>query len=285
MLPEVARRLAEEIVGEPVGAGRAIGGGDINEAAVVETAGGRVFLKWRARTPPGFFAAEADGLARLAATGTVRVPRVLGFRDGRSVAGLALEYVEPAARGREAMADGGRRLAMLHALGGLAPGLDRDNFIGSLPQSNGAPHDGRWLTFLRERRLDAMADGLPGRVRQRLEGLPLERILEEPVGGCVLLHGDLWAGNFLAGAGGRGWLIDPAVYAGHPEVDLAMTRLFGGFDPSFYDAYQEVAGRFDGGLGDRLALLTLYPLLVHVRLFGGGYLARVEAILKRFGAA
>jgi fructosamine-3-kinase len=221
-------------------------------------------------------------LARLAATGTVRVPEVLGVLAGATPA-LVLAHVAAGPPSGSAMADAGRRLAQMHARRGLAPGLARDNFIGSLPQDNGAVGDGRWLTFLRQRRLEPLSDGLPGRVRRRLEALDLEAVLDEPAGGCALLHGDLWGGNLLCGEDGAGWVIDPAVYAGHPEVDLAMTRLFGGFDGRFYAAYQEVAGPFDRELDARLAVLNLIPLLVHVRLFGGSYLGQVESTLARYG--
>lgn len=285
-LPEAVVALLRGLGGGAPERARRVGGGSINHAALVSLAGGReVFVKWHPGAAPGFFGAEADGLRRLEATGTVRVPEVLGVLDEGAVPALVLEALEVVGRSEAAMADAGRRLAALHGTRGLAPGLERDNIIGSLPQANGAASDGRWLTFFGERRLGALAYGLPAGPRRRLEALipNLSRWLSEPEGGCALLHGDLWSGNLVCTRAGAGVLVDPAVYAGHPEVDLAMTRLFGGFSSSFYGAYQEVAGRFDPELDARLELYNLYPLLVHVHLFGGGYVGQVEATLRRFG--
>ncbi len=285
-LPPVARALARRTLGVPEAAqptARSVGGGCISEAARVEAAGRAVFLKWRDGAPADFFDAEADGLDRLRAAG-LRVPRVLGHaHDGRCGA-IALEALDEGAASARAMADAGRRLALLHGRRGLAPGLARDNYIGSLPQPNAPEPGGAWLAFWKQRRLLALSRGLPQGLRQRLERLDPTGVLAEPEGGCALLHGDLWSGNLLCDREGLAWFIDPAVYAGHPEVDLAMTRLFGGFPAAFYDAYQEVAGRFDREHLARCDLLNLTPLIVHARLFGAGYLSQVESVLTRFGA-
>jgi fructosamine-3-kinase len=275
--------LVEAITGQAPVAASAVAGGCINQAARVQTATGALFVKWRSGSPPGFFEVEADGLRRLAETGTVRVPAVLGFRDGGACGAIAMRWIEPGPSTGSAMADAGRRLARLHGERGLDPGLARDNVIGALPQPNEARPAERWLPFFRRQRVGALASGLSPRVRRKLEAFPFERFLDEPEGGCALLHGDLWSGNLVCDADGGGWLVDPAVYAGHPEVDLAMTRLFGGFAPAFYDAYQEVAGPLDREWLDRAEVLNLYPLLVHVHLFGGGYERQVEAVLDRFG--
>ncbi len=282
-LPAEVRAVAEAALAAPVRGARAAGGGSINEAAVVETDAGAAFAKWHLRAPAGFFEAEADGLSRLAATETVATPEVLACERRGDVAVLLLAYHAPGRSGDGAQAEAGRALALLHRRRGHAPGLERDNYMGAVPQRNGPASDERWLTFFRERRLLALSDGLPARTRRALERLELGALLTEPEGGCALLHGDLWGGNLLTTAAGRAVFIDPAVYHGHPEVDLAMTRLFGGFTGRFYDAYQEVAGRFDRGLYERLEVLNLYPLLIHVRLFGGGYLGQVEATLARYG--
>ncbi|MGM0577332.1 MAG: fructosamine kinase family protein [Myxococcota bacterium] len=281
-LPGTVEDLIRDATGHPPKAVRPVGGGCINQAARVETDGGAVFVKWNPGSPPGFFGAEADGLERLAATRTVRVPGVRAVDDERRVGAIVMDWVPDGRDRSAAMEDAGRRLAELHARRGRPPGLERDNFIGSIPQRNTPPPDGRWLTFFREQRVHALAGALPARVRRDLEALDLEGLLTEPEGGCALLHGDLWGGNVMVGEGGAGWIVDPAVYHGHPEVDLAMTRLFGGFGPRFYDAYQEVAGPFDADLDARLEVLNLYPLLVHVHLFGGAYLGQVEAVVRRF---
>ncbi|MBK5285164.1 MAG: fructosamine kinase family protein [Bacteroidia bacterium] len=96
-----------------------------------------------------------------------------------------------------------------------------------------------------------------------------------------LLHGDLWNGNFMTGNDGKAWLIDPAIYYGHREMDLAMTKLFGGFSEEFYSSYIE-SFPLQKGFTERIDIHNLYPLLVHVNLFGGGYLIEVKNILSRF---
>ena len=281
-LPDVVAELVEQAAGHRPAGHRPVGGGCINEAARIETPSGPLFAKWKVGAPPGFFEVEADGLRRLEATGTVRVPTVLGVRDGGACGAILMSWISPG-QGEGAMVDAGRRLAQLHGQRGLAPGLDRDNVIGALPQANRAEPGEAWLSFFRRQRIEALAYRLTASVRRKLEGFPFERYLDDPPGGCALLHGDLWSGNVVCGAAGDGWFVDPAVYGGHPEVDLAMTRLFGGFTASFYDAYQEVAGSLDREWTDRAALLNIYPLLVHVHLFGGGYERQLEAVLDRFG--
>jgi len=286
-LPESVVRLVERVAAGGVRRVRRVGGGSINEAALVEVGTRALFVKWHRGAPPGFFEAEADGLARLRATGTVAAPEVLGFDDASPVAALAMAYHPPGPITDAAMAAAGRALASLHAARGLPPGLERDNFIGSLPQTNrrAIPSEeaGSWIAFFREARIAPLARGLPTDVRRRVEGLDLEGLLTEPEGGCALLHGDLWGGNLHVTAEGEALFVDPAVYRGHPEVDLAMTRLFGGFSDAFRAAYREVAGPGDRGLDARLDILNLYPLLVHVHLFGGGYLRQVDEVARRYG--
>lgn len=305
---------------------RRVTGGSINEAATVEARSGeRIFVKWNRAAPSGFFEAERDGLERLAETKTVTVPTVLALlvehpAQGQPEYGAALVMAEvvpgPACRGGSPGASGGRALAELHqALGAnAAPGLERNNFIGSLPQTNEAapieppgstgateveasdqdrsPSGTRaigqqplldgWIGFFRNHRLAPHAAVLPPPLRHKLMSLPLEQLLAPPVNGCQLLHGDLWSGNVISTVAGGDVFIDPAVYRGHPEMDLAMTRLFGGFPAAFYDGYQEVAGRFDPDLDDRLDLYNLYPLLVHARLFGQSYVQQIAQALDRF---
>ncbi|MFO0747415.1 MAG: fructosamine kinase family protein [Myxococcota bacterium] len=266
------KERVEAALGARVTAMQAVAGGSINRAWRATTDAGPVFVKSHASPPPGFFAAEADGLRRIAAAG-VRAPVVLAVGDDF----LALEWLEP---GRPRWEDAGRALATLHAATGERFGLERDNVMGAVPQSNAAASDATFATFFRERRLEPLAMRLPSRARARLDRLDLGAILTEP-DRPRLVHGDLWSGNLLHAAIGP-VLIDPAVHYGHPEQDLAMSRLFGGFAPAFEAAYREAAGwpaRADVDFPRRLAALNLYPLLVHLHLFGDGYLPDIEATL------
>jgi len=275
----LAERAARAL-GVTPGACTPVSGGSINVALRLETPNGPVFVKHHPappRTPSGvgFFAAEADGLARLALV--VPVPRVLAVLEDA----LVLEWIAPAPRTRASEAAAGEALAQLHAQRGATFGLDVDNFMGALPQDNRAPSRPDFATFFRERRLAPLAHHLPTRLRLRLDRLPVDALLTEPAA-PTLVHGDLWGGNLHHGASGPVF-IDPAVAYGHPEQDLAMTRLFGGFSEAFYDAYRARSGVvFDRDLDDRLQILNLYPLLVHVALFGGHYVHEVESILARY---
>jgi fructosamine-3-kinase len=272
-----------------------VGGGCIADAAVVAFADGfRVFVK-RVAGAPGMFAAEADGLRALAAAGAIRVPRVLAV----GADSLVLELVEPAHRRPDFFEDFGRRFAALHRTRGKTFGFPGDNFIGATPQPNrpldadwpdAAPDDGSgWSGFYLERRLRfqaGLAERRDGGELARLLGRAEARIAEllaaapEPP---ALLHGDLWGGNFMIDAHGEACLIDPAVYYGHREADLAMTRLFGGFDPTFYAAYEEAAPLAPGH-AERLPLYQLYHLMNHFNLFGGGYHGRSRRVLQRYAA-
>jgi len=201
----------------------------------------------------------------------------------RDPAFLALEWLEPGPAGTRADEELGRGLAALHAATPEAFGLDQDNFIATLPQANQPAST--WAELYGERRLrpqlrHAVSSGraspeLARRVEGVIRRLPELVGPEEPP---ARLHGDLWSGNVLHTEGGEPCLVDPAVYGGHREVDLAMMRLFGGFSERCYAAYEE-SYPLSPGHQERVALYQLYPLLVHVNLFGGGYLGSVERAL------
>lgn len=268
---------------------RPVGGGCINDSVRLETTGGEsYFLKWNADRP-GLFSAEADGLRALQGATVLRVPEVAGVGTGEdgSPGWLLLEFIS---EGRTGPAYGetlGRGLARLHRTSGESWGWDEDNYIGSLRQTNGPR--GTWSEYWIEERLR------PQLQRARRGGLlegdernwnRLFARMDDLVGpaedeGPSLLHGDLWSGNVYPGPEGQPVLIDPAVYRGHREVDLAMTELFGGFPEAFYDAYDEAWPLATGYARTRRHLYQLYPLLVHVNLFGSGYAERTRRALER----
>ncbi|MDH3201245.1 MAG: fructosamine kinase family protein [Myxococcales bacterium] len=284
MIPNL-RAALERRLGTTVQAARALSGGDINDAFEVSLESGeRIFVKTHPNPPRGMFEAEACGLRWLDEAGAVRVPQVLALSD-EGPAYLALELLTPGKRVDGFDEELGRGLAALHAHGAPSFGLDRDNFIGRLPQSNAAAGD--WPSFYWRRRLEAqlrlainrgLIDSGTGR-----EFTALERVLADRVGPAEppsRLHGDLWGGNLHVDDGGRPCLIDPAAYGGHREVDLAMMRLFGGFGPRVFAAYEE-AWPLSPGAEERIPLYQLYPLLVHVNLFGGAYVASVKRALSK----
>ncbi len=256
---------------------RRVAGGDLNEAYEVRLADGRrAFVKTRPGVEPGEYAAEADGLRWLGQPGALAVPEVIEARDEL----LALEWIE---RGpsydEEAL---GRGLAAVHAAGAEAFGAAEPLRLGRLTLPNEPA--GSWASFYAERRLLAVAPeaGLSAGGRRAVERVT-ERIgdLAGPAEPPARVHGDLWAGNVLAGSDGRPWLIDPAAHGGHRELDLAMLRLFGGPSERCFAAYEEIAP-LAGGWRDRVELWQLFPLLVHAALFGGGYVASAERVAARY---
>ena len=266
---------------------RPVGGGCINDAAVAEVDGARVFVKWNDRPLPDQFAAEAAALRALAEAGSsLRIPRVLGHGDGgpgRSF--LAIEFLDSGARGADFDERLGRGLAELHrGASGARFGFDIDGYCGATPQPNGWMD--RWVDFYRERRLGhqlrlARERGLSGDHVATLDRL-IDRIDEwidddEPP---ALIHGDLWSGNLHVAEDGPA-LIDPAAYVGHREAELGMMVLFGGFSSRVFDAYHETWPLREG-YEERLPLYSLYHVLNHYNLFGGGYGAQAVSIARRF---
>lgn len=276
-------------LGSAVKKTKRLSGGDINDAFELELgSGARVFLKTNRAAPPSMFPAEARGLSWLTEARALRVPEVLAVSGGRAdePSFLVLELLEEGRRQHDFDEQLGRGLARLHRFGAPGFGLDHDNFIGSLPQRNRA-HD-TWADFFWSERLEpqlarAVAAGRASARLQsgfeRLQGKLLQ--LLGPSEPPSRLHGDLWGGNLHCDESGQPCLIDPAVYGGHREVDLAMMRLFGGFGERVFRAYEE-EWPLAPGHGERVALYQLYPLMVHVNLFGGGYAESVERSLARY---
>jgi fructosamine-3-kinase len=276
-------KYGREVIIEKAGS---LSGGSINEAFRLDTTEGPFFMKYnRASAHPRMFEQEARGLSLLHQAGAVRVPAVVGHGDDGTWSFIILEYLAPAGKGPSFWEDFGRRLAELHRHTATRYGLDHDNYIGSLPQYNDQYE--RWVDFFREQRLlvqmeMASRSGLlPPRTRQAFERLfgRLESIFpDEPP---ALVHGDLWSGNYMMDEQGEACIIDPAVYYGFREMDIGMSRLFGVFGNAFYEAYNE-AWPMAPGWRRRVEICNLYPLMVHVNLFGAGYLGSVEGILKEF---
>jgi len=275
-------------------------GGCINHGNRIRTDDGSYFLKWNRQAPAGLFAAEQVGLEALGTARAsddashVEIPRALARSEGNlRPAWLLLEWIEPApispgrpSRSAERL---GRGLARIHA--SPRPDADfgwpRDNWIGSLPQSNSPAAD--WAAFWRDRRivpqLDmARAAGLLGHdVMDRLVD-----VIGDALAGVAtpeLVHGDLWGGNTFVTRGRVPVLVDPAVYRGDGEIDIAMSELFGGFDSRFYDAYAEHRPLSEAYASHRRELYQLYFLLVHVNLFGAAYEARAVTAASRVVAA
>lgn len=266
---------------------RSIGGGSINVACQVTTTGGRQwFCKLNdAGKLPALFDKESRGLALIAQTSAIRVPCVLTCGEFAGVQVLVLECIREGDRPDAFWKRFGEQLARMHRVTHSAFGLDHDNYMGTLFQDNTL--SANWVDFFRERRLQpqvrlAESNGLlSAEACRKFDRLYAQLPGIFPPEPPALLHGDLWSGNFLCDTNDCPVLIDPAVYFGHRSMDLAMTTLFGGFDPAFYEAY-DWHYPFPDGYRIQWEIANLYPLLIHLNLFGMGYLRNILHTIQRF---
>lgn len=273
-------------------AGR-ISGGDINEAyGLTLTDGKCIFMKTNKKESSSLFTAEAAGLDAIAQTKTIGTPQILGVGTDEERGGfsfLLLEFISGKSRNKNYWEDFARQLSEMHRaetvglVSGGKYGFRCDNYIGMHSQVNTGYES--WTGFFRDCRLEPQfRDAARYFDKEELKRITrlldrIDKILVEPEYPS-LLHGDLWGGNVIAGNDGAAWLIDPAVYVGHAEADLAMTELFGGFPPVFYDAYKEAAP-LQPGYERRRDVYNLYHLLNHLNLFGRMYLPEVRHIISR----
>jgi len=288
MNPDLKSRI-EEILLEPVKSTAAVSGGCIADSRKLVMNSGRVFFLKQVRDgSSGTFESEARGLEELRKAGAVWVPEVVA--QGPDY--LLLEWIVEGKESTDSsMEELGFQFAKLHHFSGEIFGFPEDNYLGDSPQSNSPSKNGsiNWPTFYVENRLQfqavlAVKNGYATPELQNLLELLYKKIpdlLSGTEDKPSLLHGDLWCGNYLIDQNGKPWLIDPAVYYGHREADLAMTSLFGGFSKTFYSAY-ESAFPLVPGYPEREPLYQLYHLLNHLNLFGTGYYRQVISILKRY---
>lgn len=265
----------------------AVSGGDISKAYLLESETEKFFCKINGQGKAlKMFMAEKKGLEELLKTNTLSAPRPFHIEPYNEGAFFLMEYIESKSPDLEEMSVFGRQLAQLHQSSNKQPfGWEEDNFIGSLFQSNKTHQD--WASFyVRERLLPQIQLAFDKGLLNRTD-TPIE---EKMVAVCnnlfpkvnpSLLHGDLWSGNFLISNNGVPFFIDPAVYYGHHEVDIAMTKLFGGFGDSFYDAYREII-RPEPEEDKRMEIYQLYYLLVHLNLFGPSYASSVKRIMSTY---
>lgn len=264
-----------------------VSGGDISAAFRLDTPQGRLFAKTHPQPHPHMFAREAAGLRALAgaAPASIGVPHVVRVSE----AGLVLEWIDEGRRGPCTEDDLGRGLAHIHRSTAPAFGAldgDTSGYQGSMPTD--LTPTASWTDYFFERRLVPLAEAAMGRgtlspdARAVIERLAARAdVLCGPVEPPALVHGDLWAGNRLVDRTGRNWLIDPAAHFAHREVDLAMMRLFGGFEERCFAAYDEAFPLADGWR-DRIDWYQVPPLLVHAYLFGGSYGAAALTALRRY---
>ena len=263
-----------------------VGGGSINKAFKISTTNRRLFCKVNSATKfPHLFNMEASGLSFLEKQGLIKTPKVLSVFKTHSHQALLLEWIEPAAATSSFFKRLGEQLAALHAVTQENFGLDTNNYMGAVPQANTPSKD--WPSFFIHQRLEPLVqqclmlrllnsqhEALFQRLYQRIPAI----FNPEPP---ALLHGDLWSGNLMCTTDQQPVLVDPAVYFGHRSIDLGMTTLFGGFEKAFYEAYH-YHHPLPNNYQEQWAVCNLYPLLIHLLLFGKSYLSSIERTLNDF---
>lgn len=265
---------------------QALAGGDINASFRLDfSEGNPAFLKLNQGQSAHFFWAEADGLAALKASHSLPTPAVLGSGEWESYQYLILEFLRSAPPSAQYASTLGRGLAALHKNSQEQFGWAQDNFIGSLDQPN--VWRSAWADFYAECRiLNQTKMAFDAGFLESKDQVAIERLLQAlneliPHEAAALVHGDLWSGNVLTNEQGLPVWIDPAVYYGHREMDLAMMQLFGGFSDETFQVYQSLFP-LEPGWSARRAYHQLYPLMVHLNLFGASYLSACRQIWKKF---
>lgn len=261
-----------------------IHGGSINTTGKLIHDKGVFFIKWN-NHPLDLFTKEKLGLQMLKSANAIKIPQVIGSGRVANQNFMVLEYIKTGNPSTSFWQDLGQGLSSLHRITDTHFGLDHSNYIGLLHQDN--KFSSSWVDFFIEQRLipqvrlcqdkglldNTLTTGFERLYAKLKDLLPCEK--------PSLLHGDLWSGNILCNQSSTPYLCDPAVYYGHREIELAFTRLFGGFDQKFYEAYNESLP-LRPGFKSRIDLYNLYPLLVHANLFGASYLTGIIKTLKQY---
>lgn len=282
MVPKKIEEQIKDIIRSDIGGKSslldfsAVSGGSINNCFKIITSSGRFFLKYNKNSSIEMFEVESRGLDLLRESSSFYIPKVVSYKKNY----LLMEFIEEEKKDGHFWEKFGRRLSEMHKKTNSYYGLDHNNFIGSLAQKNNFVN--RWSDFFINQRLmpQLSLGSFSNDFLLSFDKLFVKIDSFFPKEPPSLLHGDLWSGNFLVSSS-LPVLIDPAVYFGFREMDIAMSKLFGGFDSSFYSSYNEQNPLSDGW-EDRLDICNLYPLLVHVNLFGGSYYNQVKRILTRF---
>ena len=276
----------EEKLGGKIKSFTSLSGGCISDAYRITTEGNKqYFLKYNSSSADDMFIKEAHGLMELEKANAIRIPQVLSFDEDY----IILEFIQSGNKIKNFFEEFGRSFAEMHKYYAETFGFYEDNYIGSNPQMNIPDENEKldWATFYFNKRIlfqFRLAEKLGNSTEELRKGISkLEDRIEDIIGfnkeKPSLLHGDLWGGNYMVDENGNAVLIDPAVYYGHREADLGMTKLFGGFSSEFYRAYGETFPLEDG-YDYRENIYKLYHVLNHLNLFGGGYYSQAISLIK-----
>lgn len=275
----------EKFLGEKITSERSLGGGCIANARRIQTESGKLyFLKSYSHGGSAILQNESNGLNELIKAGSIRIPKVVLCSDSF----LLMEYIESGSKVSNFSEIFGRRFAQMHRYKGEQFGFFEDNYIGATPQVN-LPQSDNWTEFYWENRLMyqyRLAEKNGYASHELKDGY---RILEQNINDIIgaseeepaVLHGDLWGGNYMVDDKGEPCLIDPAVYYGHREADLAMTMIFGGFDSRFYSSYLEEYPLLEGW-EYRSDIYKLYHIMNHLNIFGTGYYGQALRLINSY---
>lgn len=269
---------------------KAVSGGCINNGLKVTTKGFNTsseifFIKYNDESVGDLFDQEITGLQTLRKHSGFTVPEVISSGIHGTRRYLILEWIDSKPPKSNFWEEFGAKLALMHRQTDESFGFGSNNYIGKLPQNNDRKEN--WIDFFIENRLEAQLGLAIYNDRINRDFAKRFRYIYSQLPGILtdeapsLLHGDLWSGNFMSDSAGNACLFDPAVYYGNREIEIAFTKLFGGFDRQFYNAYQE-AFPMEPGFEERADIYNLYPLLVHVNLFGDSYLPGIEMVMRRY---
>lgn len=283
---EKIKKRIEEKLGSKIKNFTSLSGGCISDAFKITTEEGKkYFLKYNSSVSNDMFIKEAHGLMELGKANAIRIPKVLSYDEDY----ILLELIQSGNKNKNFFEEFGRNFAEMHKHTNATFGFYEDNFIGSNPQINIPDENEKnnWVRFYFNKRILfqlQLAEKLGNSTDTLRKGVSkLENKIQDIIGGTQekpsLLHGDLWGGNYMIDENGNAVLIDPAVYYGHREADLGMTKLFGGFSSEFYRAYNETFPLEDG-YEYRENIYKLYHVLNHLNLFGGGYYSQALSIIK-----
>lgn len=283
---EKIKLIIEEKLGSKIKSFTSLSGGCISDAYKITTNdNSNFFLKYNSSISNDMFIKEANGLKELVKANTIRIPEVLSFEKDY----ILLEFIPMGNKNKNFFEEFGRNFAAMHKYTSGNYGFYENNFIGSNPQINIPEQNEKsnWAEFYFNKRILfqlQLAEKLGNsteELRKRISKLEnkISEIINDSEENPSLLHGDLWSGNYMIDESGSAVLIDPAVYYGHREADLGMTKLFGGFSSEFYSAYHEEFPLKDG-YEYRENIYKLYHVLNHLNLFGGAYYHQAITLIK-----
>lgn len=278
----IANRLSQDVLNISP-----LQGGDINDTFLIQTPDRQYVLKRNKKTRfPQMFEKEAKGLNKLSLNGVIS-PQVIKIFEHDEDQFLILAHIQSEGPQHQFWKNFGQALSNLHLNSQEYFGLEYPNYIGSLVQLN--DNKISWETFFVENRIQPLVQKAFDRQllsKKHLgwfDGFSTAFPNLVPNEKPALIHGDLWSGNLMCGIDQTPVFIDPAIYYGHREMDIAMTKMFGGFDRAFLDAYNEIFP-MEKGWEKRMSIHNLYPNLVHLNLFGTSYLRGIESVIKTFGS-